>query len=223
MLPGKLKISACAMTCPVPVEAGCGRLRCWLDRVAGARLLGGCNHTSLMRGFAWLNRRLCTCCCRSCAGSGGRAILTERWRWPRWLRRICIRRCRRYGRRTILPGYRMANWTASSVALERTLRREVRASLHEWAVLALGSQGQVPAAHHRLVIRELEAVALGQCDRLMLLLPPGSAKSTYAVLNVLLGTLGAMATSVVGYWVGSSAGSARKDARLAARDLGAGG
>ena len=35
------------------------------------------------------------------------------------------------------------------------------------------------------------------------------------VLNVLLGTLGAMATSVVGYWVGSSAGSARKDERLA--------
>lgn len=36
-----------------------------------------------------------------------------------------------------------------------------------------------------------------------------------AVLNVLLGTLGAMATNVVGYWVGSSAGSARKDDRLA--------
>ena len=35
------------------------------------------------------------------------------------------------------------------------------------------------------------------------------------VLNVVLGTLGAMATSVVSYWVGSSAGSARKDARLA--------
>lgn len=35
------------------------------------------------------------------------------------------------------------------------------------------------------------------------------------VLNVLLGTLGAMATSVVSYWVGSSVGSARKDARLA--------
>lgn len=39
-----------------------------------------------------------------------------------------------------------------------------------------------------------------------------------AILNVLMGTLGAMATSVVSYWVGSSAGSARKDARLAARD-----
>ena len=40
------------------------------------------------------------------------------------------------------------------------------------------------------------------------------------VLNVLLGTLGAMATNVVGYWVGSSAGSARKDARLAQREGG---
>ena len=44
-------------------------------------------------------------------------------------------------------------------------------------------------------------------------IPPGSE----TVLNVLLGTLGAMATNVVGYWVGSSAGSARKDARLAQR------
>lgn len=35
-----------------------------------------------------------------------------------------------------------------------------------------------------------------------------------ALLNVLLGTLGAMATSVVSYWVGSSIGSARKDERL---------
>ena len=46
---------------------------------------------------------------------------------------------------------------------------------------------------------------------LMRALPDGSAD----VANVMLGTLGAMATSVVGYWVGSSAGSARKDARLA--------
>ena len=33
--------------------------------------------------------------------------------------------------------------------------------------------------------------------------------------NMLLGTLAAMATSVVSYWVGSSAGSARKEERLA--------
>ena len=42
-------------------------------------------------------------------------------------------------------------------------------------------------------------------------LPPNAEP----VLNMLLGTLGAMATSVVAYWVGSSVGSARKDARLA--------
>jgi hypothetical protein len=42
-------------------------------------------------------------------------------------------------------------------------------------------------------------------------IPDGSE----AIVNVLLGTLAAMATSVVSYWVGSSAGSARKDERLA--------
>ena len=42
-------------------------------------------------------------------------------------------------------------------------------------------------------------------------LPPGSE----TVLTMLLGSLAAMATSVVSYWVGSSAGSARKDAHLA--------
>ena len=42
-------------------------------------------------------------------------------------------------------------------------------------------------------------------------MPAGSE----TILNMLLGTLAAMATSVVSYWVGSSAGSARKDDRLA--------
>jgi predicted phage terminase large subunit-like protein len=36
------------------------------------------------------------------------------------------------------------------------------------------------AAHHALMIAELEAVERGDVDRLMLLLPPGAAKSTYA-------------------------------------------
>jgi len=58
----------------------------------------------------------------------------------------------------------------------------VRTCLTEWATLALAVQGQVPARHHRMMIKELEAVAAGRCDRLMLLLPPGSAKSTYASL-----------------------------------------
>lgn len=36
-----------------------------------------------------------------------------------------------------------------------------------------------------------------------------------AIMNTLLGTLSAMVMTVVSYWVGSSAGSARKDERLA--------
>jgi len=40
--------------------------------------------------------------------------------------------------------------------------------------------GFVPATHHRLLIGELEAVERGECSRLMIYMPPGSAKSTYA-------------------------------------------
>lgn len=38
----------------------------------------------------------------------------------------------------------------------------------------------VPALHHRLMIRKLEAVERGEIPRLMLAFPPGAAKSTYA-------------------------------------------
>lgn len=38
----------------------------------------------------------------------------------------------------------------------------------------------VPAEHHRLLIAELEAVERGDTPRLMIFMPPGSAKSTYA-------------------------------------------
>lgn len=37
-----------------------------------------------------------------------------------------------------------------------------------------------PAAHHLLILSRLEAVERGECKRLMILTPPGSAKSTYA-------------------------------------------
>ena len=37
-----------------------------------------------------------------------------------------------------------------------------------------------PAKHHQYIIAKLEAVARGEITRLMLFLPPGSAKSTYA-------------------------------------------
>jgi len=63
---------------------------------------------------------------------------------------------------------------------EQKTRETIRTSLTDWAKLALEPAGQSPAAHHNLLINELEKVASGVTDRLMLLLPPGSAKSTYA-------------------------------------------
>jgi len=63
---------------------------------------------------------------------------------------------------------------------ERGLRRRVRASLAEWCRLALSAEGRQPARHHLALVSALEDVAAGRCDRLMVLMPPGSAKSTYA-------------------------------------------
>ncbi len=37
----------------------------------------------------------------------------------------------------------------------------------------------MPARHHELLIEKLDAVTEGHCDRLMVQMPPGSAKSTY--------------------------------------------
>ncbi len=76
----------------------------------------------------------------------------------------------------------MPTWTRSALATERTLRKGIRADLAAWASLALASRGHTPAAHHRLLIDELAGPAATQADRLMLLLPPGAAKSTYASL-----------------------------------------
>lgn len=39
--------------------------------------------------------------------------------------------------------------------------------------------GYAPAAHHKLLLEHLEAVERGDIDRLMVCMPPGSAKSTY--------------------------------------------
>lgn len=63
---------------------------------------------------------------------------------------------------------------------ELLIRRRIRTCLADWAGYALAPLGQRPAAHHRLLISELEALAAGSIDRLMVLMPPGSAKSTYA-------------------------------------------
>ena len=58
-------------------------------------------------------------------------------------------------------------------------RRQSRSNLTTWCIDALDDEGFKPALHHRFLISKLEAVARGQIKRLMVLMPPGSAKSTY--------------------------------------------
>ncbi len=65
---------------------------------------------------------------------------------------------------------------------EEAFRQRIREGLGAWSSLALSPQGLEPARHHLRLIDELEALSVGKHDRLMLLLPPGSAKSTYASL-----------------------------------------
>lgn len=64
--------------------------------------------------------------------------------------------------------------------LHEQQKREVHSSLVSWCTEALAPMGQRPARHHRLICQRLEAVERGDVDRLMILAPPGSAKSTYA-------------------------------------------
>jgi predicted phage terminase large subunit-like protein len=70
----------------------------------------------------------------------------------------------------------------SNAAKELLRRRAMRRDFLSWCEFVLAPQGLTPAAHHRLIIRELQAVADGRTKRLMMFLPPGSAKSTYTSL-----------------------------------------
>ena len=54
--------------------------------------------------------------------------------------------------------------------------------LEDWAEYVLAAHGHRPAAHHRMLLDRLALVGQGAIDRLMVLMPPGSAKSTYASL-----------------------------------------
>lgn len=99
---------------------------------------------------------------------------------------------------------------ASAAAADARLAAQVTDA--QMAAVQRAAAGGV-AAWGAPVISLVVLATFGTVMWLVLLhaVPPGSE----TVLNVLLGTLAAMATNVVGYWVGSSAGSARKDERLA--------
>ncbi len=53
-------------------------------------------------------------------------------------------------------------------------------TLENWAEFVLKPLQQTPAPHHRLLLDHLERVTTGKIDRLLVLMPPGSAKSTYS-------------------------------------------
>lgn len=55
-----------------------------------------------------------------------------------------------------------------------------RQTLISWAERVMAAQKLCPALHHYFLLRELEFVDQGSLDRLLILMPPGSAKSTYA-------------------------------------------
>ncbi len=75
----------------------------------------------------------------------------------------------------ISPTYAGAGGTALLAARSDPPRQ----SLTDWATEVLQPAGLAPAPHHLMLLAALEAVAAGDVDRLMLLMPPGSAKSTY--------------------------------------------
>jgi predicted phage terminase large subunit-like protein len=60
-------------------------------------------------------------------------------------------------------------------AQELLTRRSIRNNLTDWCQL----NGFKPAHHHRLLLEKLERVATGDCRRLAVFMPPGSAKSSY--------------------------------------------
>ena len=53
-------------------------------------------------------------------------------------------------------------------------------SLRHWAEHVLAADQQSPAKHHLFLMQYLDRVVTGDVDRLLVLMPPGSAKSTYS-------------------------------------------
>lgn len=74
-------------------------------------------------------------------------------------------------------------------AAELLRRREVRGNLTAWAKFFGEEKGWYPAKHHQLLLDKLQAVTDGKlinsktglpCKNLMVLMPPGAAKSSYS-------------------------------------------
>lgn len=67
-----------------------------------------------------------------------------------------------------------------AATIQRELfNRECRKDFQLFCEVVMEAEGRSPAFHHRRIIQELEDVAAGVTERLMMFAPPGSAKSTY--------------------------------------------
>jgi hypothetical protein len=83
-----------------------------------------------------------------------------------------------------------------------TATDQAHCNLMEWAEVALRDYDQKPAKHHRLLMNELDALSRGDIDRLMVQMPPGSAKSTYSYVNTNLWGAYVNTPSAPGTWYG---------------------
>ncbi len=78
------------------------------------------------------------------------------------------------------PQTRLSQLSPSQAAALLLHRRMIRRDLTAWCIEALSGSGLRPARHHAALLDRLQAVERGEVPRLMVLMPPGSAKSTYA-------------------------------------------
>lgn len=68
--------------------------------------------------------------------------------------------------------------TPADAALELLARRKARETFTEYCRYRL-PEDMTLAPHHQLLTEALDEVEKGDCDRLLVMMPPGSAKSTY--------------------------------------------
>jgi hypothetical protein len=71
----------------------------------------------------------------------------------------------------------------------------------------MASSGLTPAAHHRFLLKSLDLITEGKVKRLLVLMPPGSAKSTYTSVNSDLWGQYVPTPATAGSWYGWAEGT----------------
>ena len=90
---------------------------------------------------------------------------------------------------------------------ELVSRERIRVSLDDWATDVMMSSGLTPAAHHRFLLKSLDLITEGKVKRLLVLMPPGSAKSTYISVNSDLWGQYVATPAIAGSWYGWAEGT----------------